>query len=175
MSLYQDWYHVTLVTYHAYYHVVYNFIYSLSVAPISTFRQLTLAQVHLNYTCWFVLYYKCSITNNSRSYYMNQKNYCFIRIHFKCLLVLRSSHLNAFNTILYLNRCYRYQTLSYSFKSNVECNRQRRRFFLLFFYRSTCVGSAWSFGFSIPATTANVLRLQRISIPDLIHYFIFLS
>ena len=29
--------------------------------------------------------------------------------------------------------------------------------------------------FSIPATTANDIRLRRISIPDLIHYIIFLS
>ena len=37
------------------------------------------------------------------------------------------------------------------------------------------VGSAWSFVFFIPATTANDLRLGRISIPDLIQYTIFLS
>ena len=37
------------------------------------------------------------------------------------------------------------------------------------------VGFAWSFVFFIPATTANDLRLQRISIPDIIHYIIFLS
>ena len=36
-------------------------------------------------------------------------------------------------------------------------------------------GSVWSFIFFIPATTANDLRLRRISIPDLIHYIIFLS
>ena len=35
--------------------------------------------------------------------------------------------------------------------------------------------SFWSFVFYIPATTANDLRLRRISIPDLIHYIIFLS
>ena len=34
--------------------------------------------------------------------------------------------------------------------------------FLLLFLRSTFVGSAWSFGFFIPATTANDLRLRRI-------------
>ena len=45
----------------------------------------------------------------------------------------------------------------------------------IIFYRSTFVGSAWSFGFFISATTANNLRLRRISIPDLIHYIIFLS
>ena len=43
-------------------------------------------------------------------------------------------------------------------------------FFLFLFYCSTIVGSAWSFGFFIPATTANDLRLRRISIPDLIYY-----
>ena len=41
---------------------------------------------------------------------------------------------------------------------------------LVFFLRSTFVGYAWSFGFLIPATTANDLRLRRISIPDFIHY-----
>ena len=40
--------------------------------------------------------------------------------------------------------------------------------FLLFFKRSTFVGSARSFVFFIPVTTANDLRLRRISIPDLI-------
>ena len=45
----------------------------------------------------------------------------------------------------------------------------------VFFQRSTFVGSAWSFYLFIPATTANDLRLRRISIPDLIHYIIFLS
>jgi len=39
-----------------------------------------------------------------------------------------------------------------------------------FFSVRLFVGSAWSFGFFIPATTANDLRLGRISIPDLIHY-----
>ena len=41
-----------------------------------------------------------------------------------------------------------------------------------FFKRSTFVSSAWSFCFFIPATTANDLRLWRISIPDLINYII---
>ena len=41
-------------------------------------------------------------------------------------------------------------------------------FFLVFEY----CWSAWSFGFFIPATTANDLRLQRISIPDFIHYIL---
>ena len=49
-----------------------------------------------------------------------------------------------------------------------------------FFYKNflvfvTFVCSAWSFGFYIPATMANNLRFWRISIPDLIHYIIFLS
>ena len=48
-------------------------------------------------------------------------------------------------------------------------------FVFLFFKHSTFAGSAWSFGFFIPATTANNLRLRRISIPDIIHYSIFLS
>jgi len=39
-----------------------------------------------------------------------------------------------------------------------------------FFKCSTFVGSAWLFVFFIPATTANDLRLRRISIPDIIHY-----
>ena len=34
-----------------------------------------------------------------------------------------------------------------------------------FFYHSTFVGSAWSFGFFIPATTVNDLRLRRIYYP----------
>ena len=37
------------------------------------------------------------------------------------------------------------------------------------------VGSAWSFGFFIPDAMATGLRLWRISIPDLIHYIIFLT
>ena len=47
--------------------------------------------------------------------------------------------------------------------------------FVFVFYRSTFVGSAWSFGFFFPATMANDLRLRRIFIPDLIHCIIFLS
>ena len=38
-------------------------------------------------------------------------------------------------------------------------------FYFYFFKRSTFVGSAWSFGFFIPATTANDLRLRRIFHP----------
>ena len=37
--------------------------------------------------------------------------------------------------------------------------------FYLFFKRSTFVGSAWTLGFFIPATTANDLRLRRIFYP----------
>ena len=47
--------------------------------------------------------------------------------------------------------------------------------FFSFFSVRLFVGSAWSFGFFISATTANALRLRRISKPDLIHYIIFLS
>ena len=46
--------------------------------------------------------------------------------------------------------------------------------FLFFILASTFVGFAWSFSFFIPATTANDLRLGRISIPDFIHYIYFL-
>ena len=47
----------------------------------------------------------------------------------------------------------------------------------LFFYRSTFVGSAWSFGFFIPATTANDLRLRRIFHPRFypLHLFSYLN
>ena len=38
-------------------------------------------------------------------------------------------------------------------------------FWVYFFKRSTFVGSAWSFGFFIPAKTANDLWLQRIFYP----------
>ena len=43
----------------------------------------------------------------------------------------------------------------------------------IFFYRSTYVGSTWSLVFFIPATTANDLRLLKISILDIIHYIFF--
>ena len=48
-------------------------------------------------------------------------------------------------------------------------------FYYYFFNVQLFVGSVWSFGFFIRATTANDLRLRRISIPDLIHYIISLS
>ena len=41
-------------------------------------------------------------------------------------------------------------------------------FFLFFFKRSTFVDSAWSFGFFIPATTANDLRLRRIFLSQIL-------
>ena len=46
--------------------------------------------------------------------------------------------------------------------------------YFLFFWRTTFVGSAWSFGFLIPATTANDIRLEGFPIPDFIHYIYFL-
>ena len=39
----------------------------------------------------------------------------------------------------------------------------KKKIFLAFDKSSTFVGSAWSFGFFIPPTTANDRRLQRIS------------
>ena len=46
-----------------------------------------------------------------------------------------------------------------------------------FFWRSTFVGSAWSFGFFIPATTANDLGLRRIFYPRFysLHLFSYLN
>ena len=55
--------------------------------------------------------------------------------------------------------------------SNQEALGQNKNLF--FFWSSTFVGSAWSIGCFIPATTANDLRLWTISIPDLIHYIYF--
>ena len=45
------------------------------------------------------------------------------------------------------------------------------------FKRSTFVGSAWSFGFFIPATTANDLRLRRIFYPRFypLHLFSYIN
>ena len=45
--------------------------------------------------------------------------------------------------------------------------------FLFVFYCSTFVGSAWSFVFFIPATTANDLRFEGFSFPDFIHYIYY--
>jgi len=42
-----------------------------------------------------------------------------------------------------------------------------------FFKRSTFVGSAWSFVFFIPATTANDLRLRRIFYPRCYPWYLF--
>ena len=49
--------------------------------------------------------------------------------------------------------------------------------FVLFFKHSTFVGSAWSFCFFIPATTANDLRLWRILYPRFypLHLFSYLN
>ena len=46
-----------------------------------------------------------------------------------------------------------------------------------FFFRSTFVGSVWSFVFFIPSTTANDLRLQRIFYPRFypLHLFSYLN
>ena len=48
--------------------------------------------------------------------------------------------------------------------------------FLCFFSVRHFVGSAWSFGFFIPTTTANDLRLRRIFYPRFypLHYFLIL-
>ena len=40
-----------------------------------------------------------------------------------------------------------------------------------FCFAFDCVGSAWLFVISQPNTTANELRLQTISISNVIHYF----
>ena len=40
-------------------------------------------------------------------------------------------------------------------------------------YHKIFFGSAWSFGFIIPATRANDLRLRRIFIPNVIHYLFY--
>ena len=41
---------------------------------------------------------------------------------------------------------------------------------IFFFSVWLFAGSAWSFGFFIPATMANDLQLRRNSIPDFVHY-----
>ena len=50
-------------------------------------------------------------------------------------------------------------------------------YFQIIFFRSTFVGSAWSFVFFIPATTANDLRLRRIFYPRFypLHLFSYLN
>ena len=50
-------------------------------------------------------------------------------------------------------------------------------FFFFFFFSIRHFGSAWSFGFFIPATTANDLRLQRIFYPRSypLHLFSYLN
>ena len=49
--------------------------------------------------------------------------------------------------------------------------------YIFYFYRSTFVGSAWSFVFFIPAATANDLRLRRIFYPRCypLHLFSYLN
>ena len=46
-------------------------------------------------------------------------------------------------------------------------------FYYFYFRVRLYVGSAWSFALFIPATTANDLRIRRISIPDIIRYICF--
>ena len=55
------------------------------------------------------------------------------------------------------------------------CNFSHLIFYFIF--PSTCVGSAWSFGFFIPATAANDLRLRRMFYPRLypLHLFSYLN
>ena len=79
------------------------------------------------------------------------------------LLNLRNSERNPFS--LYL--------LSWNFTLNMVIFI----FWLIFFKRLTFVGSAWSFGFFIPATTANDLRLRRIFYPRFypLHLFSYLN
>ena len=62
---------------------------------------------------------------------------------------------------------------SHEFTYDLKCCHFFQFFsFFSVFYRSTFVGSAWSSGFFFPATTANDLRLRRISIPDFIHFIL---
>ena len=70
----------------------------------------------------------------------------------------------------YLSDFYLY--LEYIFYKNIF-----PLFFVLFFYRLTFVGFAWSFVFFIPATTANDLRLRRIFYPRFypLHLFSYLN
>ena len=52
-----------------------------------------------------------------------------------------------------------------------------RLFFIFLFFLATFVSSAWSFGFFIPATTANDLQLPRIFYPRFypLHLFSYLK
>ena len=71
--------------------------------------------------------------------------------------------------------CFPFFCISKSFEIMSQCTLYHPCFHyficfavVLFFYRSTFVGSAWSFGFFIPATTVNDLRppaLEASTIP----------
>ena len=61
--------------------------------------------------------------------------------------------------------------LLFSSVFKINFNDPKSNFFLVFDFGRFCV----VIRFFIPATTANDLRLKRISIPDLIYYIIFLS
>ena len=77
----------------------------------------------------------------------------------------------------YIHQLYLLEQHSESFKSwsaIIRINTEGKSF-LFICLSSTFVGSACSFGFFTLATAANDLRLRRISIPDLIHYIIFVS
>ena len=55
-----------------------------------------------------------------------------------------------------------------SLPANTKTTLDLKKFYpaiFILFKRLTFVGSAWSFGFFIPATRANDLRLRRISYP----------
>ena len=92
------------------------------------------------------------ITRFANIYYQNNSNLllsCFLT-NLICILFTNDSNL-LLSIFLFLN------------------------FSKYFFWRSTFVGSVWSFGFSIPATTANDLRLRRIFYPRFYPLHFFLS
>ena len=96
------------------------------------------------YLCFSVRYlYMCGHVKTVNTYVYGQESILFkyIEIHGSVNGTASGHHL--------------LQTLSYS---------PFTKYFLYFF---SVVGSAWSLVFFIPATTANDLRLRRISIPDL--------
>ena len=68
-----------------------------------------------------------------------------------------------------------YKKIVINFQQKVSRGQRWGDLFLIsnFLYLAFNVGSAWSFVFFIPATTANDPRLQRNSIPDFIHYIYF--
>ena len=88
--------------------------------------------------------------------------------HFLCMLFKLRDHI-IFNMQSLKHRC-----------NNPGSCKLYINFFSIFNYiffsiRLLSVLRSFSFGFFIPATTVNDLRLRRISIPDLIHNIIFLS